>query len=179
MANNEAPSTSNVDAPFYSQDSVISGFTDLYKLLVRLYLPNNSIKYSPTGGWPWPESVTFSPPKSPVVIELMKHMPYLQQPKEWDSMHIYEKTEAVDYSSFEGVGPHDVDPEMSLTTLPSHALMVGYTNGRNGHYIFLDTERGTFTICDFQVGPKGQTDLSEVSIQEDFLRASWERESNK
>ena len=97
----------------------------------------------------------------------MKHMPYLQRPIEWDSAHIYEKTEAVDYSTFLNSGPHDVDPDIMYTTVPSHVLMVGYTPGRNGHYIFVDTERGTFTICDFQVGPKW-TDLSEVCVCPDM-----------
>ena len=162
MENDEETYPSEDEQPAYSRGEVISAITNFYKLLTRLYLPDNSIKYPPSSGWSWPGNITFSPPKSAAVIDLMKHMPYLRRPTSWDSLQIYEKTEAVDYSSFDGAGPHDVNPDPSLTTLPSHALMVGYARGRNGHYIFVDTERGTFTICDFQVGPTEQTDLSEV-----------------
>ncbi|KAF2258985.1 hypothetical protein CC78DRAFT_503804 [Lojkania enalia] len=161
MENDRHKFSTNDDEPIYLRNEIISAVTAFYKLLVRLYLPNDAIKYPPPNGWFWPADITFAPPKSPAVIDLMKHMPYLQRPAYWDSLQIYEKTEAVDYSSFNTAGPHDIDPDPSLTTLPSHALLIGYARGRNGHYVFVDTERGTFTLCDFQVGPREQTYLSE------------------
>ncbi len=58
----------------------------------------------------------------------------------------------------------DVDPMKEATTLPSHVVTLANTNGgREGYFIFLDTERGTITICDFQDGPKS-TKLSQASV---------------
>jgi len=148
----------------YSRDEAVSAITEYYKLLMRFCLPEEVvIKYPPASGWQWPENITFTSPKDATVIDLMKHMPYLKRP--WNfTLHIYEKTEAVDYSHFDGPGPHDIDPPLFWTTLPSHALMLGYTHGRDGHYIFVDTKRGTFTLADFQVGPRewSEGDLSVV-----------------
>lgn len=70
----------------------------------------------------------------------------------------------MDYSTFDGPGPHNIDPDLMYTTLPSHVLMMGFAHGRDGHYIFFDTERATWTVCDFQVGPQQDwTEMSEVS----------------
>jgi hypothetical protein len=145
----------------YSSDEVLSRITTFYQLLTRLHLPSTAIKHPPPTGWPWPASITFSPAKTATVQDLMKHMPYLQAPKSWEHLQIYEKTEAVDYSTFDGPGPHNVDPEIMYTTLPAHVLMMGFAAGRDGHFVFLDTERGTWTVCDFQVGAKGGTGLSQ------------------
>lgn len=146
----------------YSRDAVVAAITDYYEFLVRMYLPDGSIMYPPSGGWPFPENITFSSPKSEAVIDLMRHLPYLSLPDDWDNTYIYEKCEAVDYTTLKGAGPHNIDPEPYETLLPPHVLMIGFTPGRNGHHIFIDTERGTATLCDFQKGGKGGTELSQV-----------------
>jgi hypothetical protein len=174
MAEDEANySTGEEPQPTYNGEEVLTSVTSFYQLLQRMYLPNDSIKYPPAAGWIWPTSTTFSPPKSTNVINIMKHMPYLKRQYGQESLHIYEKTEAVDYSSPEELekegNAYKLDPEPRVTTLPAHVLMMGFARGRDGHYVFLDTERGTWTLCDFQVGPNIQTDLSEVSLTE-YLR---------
>jgi hypothetical protein len=57
-----------------------------------------------------------------------------------------------------------LDPSLDLTMLPAHVLMIGETYGRDGHHLFLDTERGTVTVCNFQGGPTTFTDLAQVNM---------------
>ena len=150
--------------PGYDRDATIAAISGLYETLQRMYLPPGSLQYPPPEGWTWPAGTTFSPAKSDTVLELMRHVPKLVRPTAWSSLQIYEATEAVDCSfswATEGA-TFDVDPRLYLTTLPPHVLMIGQTFGRNGHHIFLDTERGTVTVCDFQVGPTTFTDLAQV-----------------
>lgn len=165
--------------PTYNREEVLTAVTAFYQLLQRMYLPNGSIKYPPASGWLWPVSTTFSPPKTDNVVDIMKHLPYLRRNYGQEALHIYEKTEAVDYSSLEGFekdgDAYKLDPEPRVTTLPAHVLMMGFAKGRDGHYVYLDTERGTWTLCDFQIGPKDQTDLSEVSS----IESEIEQEVNK
>ncbi|KAH7122412.1 hypothetical protein B0J11DRAFT_615840 [Dendryphion nanum] len=148
------------DQPTYNRNEIITSLTDYYKFLGLLYLPSDSIKYPPEGGWQWPASTTFSPEKSEEVIELMRNLPYLQRPSAWDSINIYEKCQPEDYSQFFGEPPYNIDPTPWKTTLPAHVLMIGQPEGRDGHHIFLDTQRGTWTLSDFTVGPSEPTDLS-------------------
>lgn len=105
-------------------------------------------------------------------MDLVRHMPFVRRDSafdgEIDPYQIYEQTSAVDYNGQEfrraasASIRHRADPIEEETTIPSHVLTLANTaGGRDGHYIFLDTERGTITICDFQIGPK-YTDLSQV-----------------
>lgn len=150
------------DGPTYDREEVIAAVRDYYEFLQRLCLPPDSIKYPPADGWQYDENTTFSPPKTEQVIDLMKHLPYLRGPSEWDGINMYEKAITQDYSQFTGETPHNIDPWLPYTTLPPHVLMIGQPSGRNGYHVFVDTERGTWTLCDFQVGPGRTTGLSVV-----------------
>ena len=130
-------------------------------------LPDDSlVSPPPPEGWKWPDNIRHSPTKTEVVLDLMRYSPKLLGPREWSSLQIFEATEAIDFSfswATEGTTV-ELDPDPTLTTLPSHVLMLGHTYGRNGHYLFLDTERGTVTVCDFQVGPTTFTVLAQVNM---------------
>lgn len=150
--------------PGYDRGATVRAVSRLYETLQHMYLPFGSLEHSPTDGWKWPDNFRHSSTKTNAVAELMRHMPKLVRPREWSSLQIFEATETVDFSfswAREGTTV-ELNPSLSLTTLPSHVLMIGQTYGRNGHHIFLDTERGTVTVCDFQVGPTTFTDLAQV-----------------
>ncbi|KAL1599812.1 hypothetical protein SLS60_007617 [Paraconiothyrium brasiliense] len=147
--------------PGYDRDATIAAVTSYYEFLTRMYLPEDSIMYPPPEGWSIPERQTFSPPKDDTVLDLVRHLPYLEPPEDWEEIFIYEKCIAVNYTYLRGTGPHNIDPTPEETLLPSHVVMLGFTPGRNGHYIFIDTKRGTGTLCDFQKGGKGGTELSQ------------------
>lgn len=138
--------------PGYDRNATISTLSRLYQTLQRMYLPSGSLVFPPADGWKWLDNITFSPTKTDAVLDLMRHTPKLVRPNEWSSLQIFEATEAIDFSlAWARAGSTiELGPGLSLTTLPSHVLMMGQTHGRNGHHLFLDTERGAVTVCDFQ-----------------------------
>lgn len=146
--------------PAYDRDATIAALADYFELIQKIALPADSVVYPPAGGWSWPADTSFSPPKSEEVIDLMRHLPYFRKPDEWDSVCMYEQCGVQGYSNFYGEGPHDIDPWVEYTTLPPHVLMIGKPEGRDGHHVFFDTERGTWTICDFTVGSAITTSLA-------------------
>lgn len=152
--------------PGYDRDVTTKAISELYRTLQRMYLPSGNLEYPPSGGWTWPDDINFSPAKTKAVVDLTRHMPKLIRPQKWSSLQVYEATEAVDFSfSWAKEGATiELDPSLSLTTLPSHVLMIGQTYGRNGHHLFIDTERGTVTVRDFQVGPTTFTELAQVRL---------------
>ncbi|KAK3178709.1 hypothetical protein OEA41_000846 [Lepraria neglecta] len=161
----------------YSRDKVVSELTSFYECLVELYLPSSALKYPPQGGWPdiTPEYLAFME-KNDTIVDIIRHIPFIRQDEDSKPYQIYEKTSAVDYNggTFHGIAsldkpyPDVADPLEEMTTLPSHVVTLAKTSGgRDGYYIFLDTERGTITYCDFQDGPE-HTDLSQVGVKPGF-----------
>ncbi len=157
----------------YSRDEFISEITSFYQFLVKLHLPSSAIKYPPPGGWPdiTPQYLAFLK-KNDTVIDLIQHIPFVLRDDNNEPYQIYEKTCAVDYNgrcfkttaSFNKPSPHVADPLKEETILPSHVMTIANTTGgRDGYYFLLDTERGTITMCDFQIGPE-PTKLSQVGV---------------
>ncbi|KAK3171999.1 hypothetical protein OEA41_004083 [Lepraria neglecta] len=155
------------DKLVYSRDEVVSELTSFYEFLVGLHLPASVIKYPPPGGWPniTPERLASAVPamkKNNDVLDLIRHIPFVRQEHCDESYEIYEKTTAVDYN---GVGfrgaPVSGDPIEEITIVPAHVMTLATTpGGREGYYFFIDTERGTITIMDFQQGPR-PTELTQ------------------
>ena len=152
----------------YSRDEVVSELTSFYEFLVELYLPSSALKYPP----PTPEYLAFMK-ENDTVVDLIRHIPFIRPDEDSEPYQIYEKTSAVDYNggTFHGIAsldkpyPDVADPLEEMTTLPSHVVTFAKTSGgRDGYYIFLDTERGTITYCDFQDGPE-HTDLSQGGVK--------------
>jgi len=166
---------SNNQSTVYPRDEFISELTSFYEFLVKLHLPSSAIKYPPPGGWPdiTPQYLAFLK-KNETVIDLIQHMPFIRRDDEFDPYQIYEKTSAVDYNGQDfkkqitvvsKPSPDIADPMEEATSVPSHVVTLAQTSGgRDGYYILLDTERGTITICDFQIGPRVYTELSQVGV---------------
>jgi hypothetical protein len=145
----------------YSRDEAVSALTSYYEFLVKLYLPPHVLKYPPPEGWPISEGY-LDQPKNDAVLDLLRHIPYIGD--DGSEYVIYENSICVDYTSFTGEGPHDADLlRFEQTTLPSHVATIAMVprKGRNGYWFFLDTERGTMTMCDFVDGEQ-QRELTEV-----------------
>lgn len=155
--------------PGYSRDEVVAEVKSYYEHLTTLYLDEDVILYPPEGGWPsiTRESLAWLN-KTDKVVDLLRYLPYVRRDTGEDFQEIYDNTTAVDYrgklyeyaaryKNDEYIAPYDVE-----TTLPAHVITFATVSRvRDGFYIFIDTERGTGTLCDFQVGPR-MTDLSEV-----------------
>ena len=165
--------------PTYSRDEVVSALISFYEFLVGLHLPAPAIKYPPPGGWPdiTPQYLAFLK-KNDIVVDHIRHIPFVQRDNSFEPYQIYEKTSAVDYNgrvSRRGATFSDTDvadPQEEATVLPSHVVTLADTSGgRDGYFFLFDTERGTITICDFQDGPRNCTELSQASVN--FLSFSF------
>jgi hypothetical protein len=162
MWSRELLSTS--EAPGYSRDAVVAEIASFYEFLASLYIPSEAFIYPPPGGWPeiTPQSLSCLG-KTATAIDLIRHLPFISPiyEKGFD-LRIYElwtQTSAVHYISerffdgHDGVGPtiESSVPEDWQSIIPPHVVTLAVPNsGRDGEWAFLDTERGTITICDFQ-----------------------------
>jgi len=155
----------------YSRNEVVAELTSFYELLVKMYLPSSAIKWPPPGGWAdlIPEYFAFMR-KTDAVVDVLRHIPYVRDTglERWE---IYHETGPVDYTGHHfriahtcgNPSPAWTEPPEELTIIPSHVVCLAEAHGRYGCDFFLDTERGTITLCDFQ-NPPTPTDLSEVSV---------------
>ena len=86
-----------------TRDRLVAIIGDYYKFLTKFYIPESALKFPPPEGWPsiTPET-TKGFPKSPIVIDLLKHLPYIDE-KEAGNMvtNIHYKSDVVDYSTWE------------------------------------------------------------------------------
>lgn len=90
----------NPERPRLSRDELVTIIGDYYKFLVKFYIPESSLKFPPQGGWPsiTPET-TKGFPRPPMVIDLLKHSPYIDQKHAGDMVtNIHYKCDVTDYS---------------------------------------------------------------------------------
>lgn len=86
--------------PRLSRDELATIIGDYYKFLVKFYIPESSIKFPPPEGWPsiTPET-TKGFPRSPAVIDLLKHLPHIDEKHAGQMItHINYKCDVADYS---------------------------------------------------------------------------------
>jgi hypothetical protein len=91
--------------PRLTRDELVTIITDFYIFLTKLYLPLSAIKFPPRDGWPniTPETTQHSN-KSRFVIDLMKHLPYIEDDNRGESgfiRYIHYKSEIEDYSTYQ------------------------------------------------------------------------------
>ncbi|KAF6812413.1 hypothetical protein CSOJ01_05118 [Colletotrichum sojae] len=171
--------------PSYSRDELVSELKSYYEFLTQLYLPPEVIQYPPEGGWEHitPEFVdSFCLGKNDTVADLMKHIPYIRRTKEddWDPWMVYEGATAVDFTGdvvlslpTKYANEFLFEPqEGTISDIPPHVFVYAtIASGRDGHYIFIDTERGTIVLADPQVGP----DPTRLSDPEAPDEEAWRR----
>ncbi|KAF6792623.1 hypothetical protein CMUS01_16153 [Colletotrichum musicola] len=172
--------------PTYSRDEFVSELTSYYELLTHLYLPPEAVRYPPPGGWEHitPDFVkSFFLGKNDTVADLMRHIPYVRHDNEdkWDRFEIYEKCAQVDFAGevvlslptkYADEWLFELPDVVYPHPLPPHVFVFGVIpGGRDGHYILVDTERGTIVLIDFQVGWK-PTRLSDGSAPDE---EEWRR----
>lgn len=139
----------------YSRDEIVAAVTDYYQFLDKMFL-RGTIEAATPGGWSIGASGNrINPPKTDRVKDLARYLPTIhwEDPGNEDAHRIYE-------GAWEA--GHDDEPPDWYTLLPAHVLTFARPLERNGHWIFIDTERATITLCDFMVGPGGRTDLAQV-----------------
>lgn len=86
--------------PRLSREEIVRIITDFYTFLTKMYIPESALKFPPRGGWP---NITLESTKNfgkePIVIDVMKHLPYIDDKDARDFVtNIHYKCEVVDYS---------------------------------------------------------------------------------
>ena len=151
-----------------------------------MYLPSEFLRIPPPEGWSYitPERYAWLK-KTPTVIDLMRHLPYISR-EENDGHQIYPMTAAVDYEGEQvrrnmrfaeefGKKSPDLDsiePDPTTyekdTSIPEYMLVLASeTCGADGFWWLLDTRRGTITLYDWGGQPQLQgkgTIENEVSV---------------
>lgn len=153
--------TSN-DIPGYSKDEIVAEITSFYKFLVRLYIPAEKINYPPPGGWPQltPQSLAFLG-KTDIAMDLIRHLPYISLSDRKEVYEIWPQAIPINYLTSSYFGNRDGSQAAADRSVPGawdtivspHIVTFARANsGRDGEWAFLDTLRGTITVCDFQLG---------------------------
>jgi hypothetical protein len=86
--------------PYYSRDELVAIIDDFYTFLTTFYIPASAVKRPSPEGWPnITPATTKGFRKSPAVIDLIKHLPYIDE-KESKKMinNIHYKSDVLDYS---------------------------------------------------------------------------------
>lgn len=137
----------------YERDKIVEAITNFYSLLTELFLPTSVLKLPPAGGWPniWSGPATFH--KTDLVMDLLRHLPYIANDGP-TANSIHYKCNVVDYSTF---GPPEfarADSEFEsfaeAVDLPSedapHCFLLarGYESG--GRNMILNTATGELLV---------------------------------
>jgi hypothetical protein len=91
---------SGTKPPRLSSDELVTIISDFYTFLATFYIPSLSLKHSPPGGLSnINEETTKGLKKAPCVIDLMKHLPYIDEADAHEMItNIHYKCDVVDYS---------------------------------------------------------------------------------
>jgi len=143
--------------PVLIRGTVVSTLKSYYKFLTTMYLPEEEVLYPPETGWPNINQERFAHlGKTDDVIEILRHIPYVRRERHWrDVSHIYDGTIAVDFRADKVYFDSPI-PQVAL--LPAHAIMLATPPESDGQYIFLDTDRATFTLYGAPSGHSGWGD---------------------
>jgi hypothetical protein len=86
--------------PYYSRDELVAIIDDFYTFLTTFYIPESALKRAPPTGWPniTPET-TKGFRKSQAVIDLIKHLPYIDETEAKNmKTNIHFQSDVLDYS---------------------------------------------------------------------------------
>ncbi|KAL0929355.1 uncharacterized protein CTRU02_215711 [Colletotrichum truncatum] len=161
---------SNHGEPQYSRDEFVAALTSYYEFLTEIFLPMSVLQHPPPSGW----DHIASDYKDEAVVDLMRHIPYIRYDyvDKGKPYMIYERCMAADYAGeigrmestrYDKRALFEPGPEIEqLSDIPSYVYCLGTIAGGSwyGNYIFVDTRRGTVTVCDLNNGAK-PTELSE------------------
>ncbi|KAI0017891.1 hypothetical protein F4780DRAFT_566146 [Xylariomycetidae sp. FL0641] len=141
---------SSVEGICYSRDEVISVIRIYYHFLTKLYLDESEVVSPPSEGWPTIANLRCMG-KTDEVIELLKHLPYIQRIEDdgaqaapgchfadWRQLSCAASPE----SSVDGQRLRLCsEPPELLAKIPPHVIGLTY-GGRSNPSFLLDTQRG-------------------------------------
>ncbi|CAI6228037.1 unnamed protein product [Periconia digitata] len=156
------PPLSNIS---YSQEETITAIRSYYEFLTTLYLPNSAIIEPPPDGWPNITHSRMEPMgKNHRVIELLRHLPYIEEPKDdtdrkqaapYTYMADYQDS-SLDYYLRSGKGNDlKIITEGAAAYENTSAHVVGLTiGGRDSPFYLLDTKLGVVHWAECPRGPR-------------------------
>ncbi|KAK1230858.1 hypothetical protein PQX77_006043 [Marasmius sp. AFHP31] len=163
----------------YTRDELVDIITNFYQFLTTFYIPESALKYPPEGGWPnITTDATAGFGKSPLVVDLLRHLPYIEEDGRANLHNIHYKCNVLDYSTrtaqdFASGRIKNGEIEMSWDGPVSENVVVlaeGYESG--GRNILLDVETGEITVEEIRCQRDCQMDLKEYF---EGLRRTYER----
>jgi 3D (Asp-Asp-Asp) domain-containing protein len=128
----------------YSRDATVAAITDFYKFYIRLpYLDSNALVLAPEdGGWPNIDATELrNRGKSDEVIELLRHLSYIEHPDFRGGWTIDSGSDCIQYHKG---ACYNNNPDL-IKSLPGHVIPIADPTDRNGCYLLLDTQTGKIT----------------------------------
>lgn len=162
------------------REELVAELTDYYEFLIDLYMPPETLKRPPLGGWPsiTQERLAYLQ-KDDDVMEVLKHVPYICWEETYSSHQIYEKTVCLDYTGafFERFG---VKPQNALRTEPSEeeidscVATLARPDSSDGYWMFYHTARHSMQLKDYRDEEYREMGVKEFfrSLKEEFRQMS-------
>ncbi|KAG9657150.1 hypothetical protein KCU95_g2928, partial [Aureobasidium melanogenum] len=128
----------------YSRDETVAAITDFYKFYIRLpYIDRNALVLAPEdGGWPDIDATELrNCGKSDEVIELLRHLPYIEHPSFRGGWTIDLGSDCIQYHKG---ACYNNSPDL-IKSLPGHVIPIADPTDRDGCYLLLDTQSGKIT----------------------------------
>lgn len=127
----------------YSQDATVAALLAYYREVVKQpYLDETALQVAPAGGWlSIDEARLRKYGKNDTVIELLRHLPYLDSPSRSERLLVDWETVPLNYKQTARNMMDEVYP------VPGHCVYLTTGVDREGFSRILDTERGISTHC--------------------------------
>ena len=121
-----------------SRSDVAVALSAFYEQVVRFpHLDDSALKTPPSAGWETVDSAALRElGKSEAVIELLRHLPYLEATGEYDKLLVQYETVAIAYTKNPRTLMEQVNP------LPGNCVYVTEGVDREGYSLILDIEKG-------------------------------------
>jgi len=121
-----------------SHSDVADALTAFYKQVVRFpHLDDAALRIPPSAGWETVDSAALRElGKSEAVIELLRHLPYLEAAGRYDKLLVQYETVAIAYTKNPSTLMEQVNP------LPGNCVYVTEGVDREGYSLILDVEKG-------------------------------------
>jgi hypothetical protein len=127
-----------------SHDEIIAAITDFYKFYIRLpYLDSNALVFAPENtGWPSVNATELrNRGRSDEAIELLRHLPYLDNPSIRGGWTIDDGSDCIQYHKG---ACYNNNPDL-IKSLPAHIIPIANPTDREGRYLLLDVQTGNVT----------------------------------
>jgi hypothetical protein len=121
-----------------SHSDIADALTAFYKQVIRHpHLDDAALKTPPSSGWETIDSAVLQElGKSEAVIELLRHLPYLEAHGRYEKLLVQYETVSIDYTQHPSAFMEQVNP------LPENCVYLTEGVDSEGYSLILDVEKG-------------------------------------